>query len=150
MWQDCGKPKIWVFDIVERLSPGSTSRGEYSLLTRGASRKQLRFPHFLHEGLGRIPDMSRRSSPVDPPTYLIMQAIGEGLRQQYEVPEEMSRELFVLLMQMNARNGPARGEQSNDVCQIDEPAAKSGSDGGSKMEGPDRTSYEAKQSSRGL
>lgn len=39
-----------------------------------------------------------------------MQAmIGEGLREHYEVPQKMSHELFVLLMQMNERNnGVAR------------------------------------------
>jgi hypothetical protein len=35
--------------------------------------------------------------------------IGEGLREHYEVPQKMSHELFVLLMQMNERNnGVAR------------------------------------------
>ena len=39
-----------------------------------------------------------------------MQAmLGEGLREHYEVPQKMSHELFVLLMQMNERNtGAAR------------------------------------------
>ena len=37
-----------------------------------------------------------------------MQAmIGEGLREHYEVPQKMSHELFVLLMQMNERNNGA-------------------------------------------
>ena len=42
--------------------------------------------------------------------YRVMQAmIGEGLREHYEVPQKMSHELFVLLMQMNERNnGVAR------------------------------------------
>jgi hypothetical protein len=42
--------------------------------------------------------------------YRVMQAmIGEGLREHYEVPQKMSHELFVLLMQMNERNtGAAR------------------------------------------
>lgn len=33
--------------------------------------------------------------------------IGEGLREHYEVPQKMSHELFVLLMQMNERNNGA-------------------------------------------
>jgi uncharacterized protein (DUF2336 family) len=42
--------------------------------------------------------------------YRVMQGmIGEGLREHYEVPQKMSHELFVLLMQMNERNnGVAR------------------------------------------
>ena len=59
--------------------------------------------------------MSNRRAAVDqsaqPATlYRVMQAmIGEGLRERYEVPQKMSHELFVLLMQMNERNnGVAR------------------------------------------
>lgn len=59
--------------------------------------------------------MSNRRAAVDqsaePATlYRVMQAmIGEGLREHYEVPQKMSHELFVLLMQMNERNnGVAR------------------------------------------
>ncbi len=59
--------------------------------------------------------MSNRREAVDrsaePATlYRVMQAmIGEGLREHYEVPQKMSHELFVLLMQMNERNnGVAR------------------------------------------
>ena len=45
-----------------------------------------------------------------------MQAmIGEGLREHYEVPQKMSHELFVLLMQMNERNnGVARSAARMD------------------------------------
>ena len=45
-----------------------------------------------------------------------MQAmIGEGLREHYEVPQKMSHELFVLLMQMNERNnGAARRVAKTD------------------------------------
>jgi hypothetical protein len=56
--------------------------------------------------------MSDRS-PVDQSSepaslYRVMQAmIGEGLREHYEVPQKMSHELFVLLMQMNERNNGA-------------------------------------------
>ncbi len=40
--------------------------------------------------------------------YRVMQAmIGEGLKAHYEVPQKMSHELFVLLMQMNAANSSA-------------------------------------------
>jgi hypothetical protein len=46
-----------------------------------------------------------------------MQAmIGEGLREHYEVPQKMSHELFVLLMQMNERNtGAARRGAKTDT-----------------------------------
>lgn len=57
--------------------------------------------------------MSNRRPAVDqsaePATlYRVMQAmLGEGLRERYEVPQKMSHELFVLLMQMNERNNGA-------------------------------------------
>ena len=52
--------------------------------------------------------IDRSSEPAS--LYRVMQAmIGEGLRERYEVPQKMSHELFVLLMQMNERNtGAAR------------------------------------------
>jgi hypothetical protein len=52
--------------------------------------------------------LDRSSEPAS--LYRVMQAmIGEGLREHYEVPQKMSHELFVLLMQMNERNtGAAR------------------------------------------
>jgi hypothetical protein len=65
--------------------------------------------------------MSNRRAAVDqsaqPATlYRVMQAmIGEGLREHYEVPQKMSHELFVLLMQMNERNnGVARRAAKTD------------------------------------
>jgi hypothetical protein len=65
--------------------------------------------------------MSNRRAAVDqsaqPATlYRVMQAmIGEGLRERYEVPQKMSHELFVLLMQMNERNnGAARRAAKTD------------------------------------
>jgi hypothetical protein len=58
--------------------------------------------------LNRRHAMDRRTQPAT--LYQVMQAmIGEGLREHYEVPQKMSHELFVLLMQMNERNnGVAR------------------------------------------
>ena len=57
--------------------------------------------------------MSNRRAAIDQSTepatlYRVMQAmIGDGLREHYEVPQKMSHELFVLLMQMNERNNGA-------------------------------------------
>jgi hypothetical protein len=67
--------------------------------------------------------MSNRRTAVDQSTepatlYRVMQAmIGEGLREHYEVPQKMSHELFVLLMQMNERNNGAvrRAAKSDSV-----------------------------------
>jgi hypothetical protein len=74
--------------------------------------------------------MSNRRAAVDfstqPATlYRVMQAmIGEGLREHYEVPQKMSHELFVLLMQMNERNnGVARRAARTDALSKGEPVA---------------------------
>jgi uncharacterized protein (DUF2336 family) len=80
-----------------------------------ALRNQLRFSDLPYVVKGRVADMSNRRAVVDRSSepaslYRVMQAmIGEGLREHYEVPQKMSHELFVLLMQMNERNtGAAR------------------------------------------
>jgi hypothetical protein len=87
-----------------------------------ALRNQLRFPDLPYVGKGRVADMSNRRAMLDrssePATlYQVMQAmIGEGLREHYEVPQKMSHELFVLLMQMNERNtGAARRGAKTDT-----------------------------------
>lgn len=75
----------------------------------------MRFSDLPYVVKGRVADMSNRRAVVDRSSepaslYRVMQAmIGEGLREHYEVPQKMSHELFVLLMQMNERNtGAAR------------------------------------------
>lgn len=82
----------------------------------------MRFPDLPYERVGRVTDMSNRRAAVDQSTepaslYRVMQAmIGEGLREHYEVPQKMSHELFVLLMQMNERNnGAARRAAKMDA-----------------------------------
>jgi hypothetical protein len=82
----------------------------------------LRFPDLPYVGKGRVADMSNRRAMLDrssePATlYQVMQAmISEGLREHYEVPQKMSHELFVLLMQMNERNtGAARRGAKTDT-----------------------------------
>jgi uncharacterized protein (DUF2336 family) len=65
--------------------------------------------------------MSNRRAVVDRSSepaslYRVMQAmIGEGLREHYEVPQKMSHELFVLLMQMNERNTGAARRAKTDT-----------------------------------
>ena len=55
--------------------------------------------------------LDRSSEPAS--LYRVMQAmLGEGLREHYEVPQKMSHELFVLLMQMNERNTGAAGREA--------------------------------------
>ena len=75
----------------------------------------MRFPDLPYVGKGRVADMSNPRTVLDRSSepaslYRVMQAmLGEGLREHYEVPQKMSHELFVLLMQMNERNtGAAR------------------------------------------
>jgi hypothetical protein len=54
--------------------------------------------------------------PYEPATlFRVMQtAIGRGLKERYEPPQEMSHQLFVLMMQMNdrARREQAQAEQA--------------------------------------
>jgi uncharacterized protein (DUF2336 family) len=86
-----------------------------------ALRNQLRFSDLPYVVKGRVADMSNRRAVVDRSSepaslYRVMQAmIGEGLREHYEVPQKMSHELFVLLMQMNERNTGAARRAKTDT-----------------------------------
>jgi uncharacterized protein (DUF2336 family) len=86
-----------------------------------ALRNQLRFADLPYVVKGRVADMSNRRAVVDRSSepaslYRVMQAmIGEGLREHYEVPQKMSHELFVLLMQMNERNTGAARRAKTDT-----------------------------------
>src|SRR4029077_5797386 len=82
---------------------------------------------FALRGL-KVADMSNRRTVLDRSSepaslYRVMQAmIGEGLREHYEVPQKMSHELFVLLMQMNERNtGAARPGAKTDTLETARP-----------------------------
>ena len=108
---------------IERRGIRPAERRRYFGVSAG-SQEPVAVLRFALRGLRRVADMSNRRAVLDRSSepaslYRVMQAmIGEGLREHYEVPQKMSHELFVLLMQMNERNtGAARRRGKNGYSQ---------------------------------